>query len=159
MAYRALYCSTSPNLFCTFLCIKYRQRFRHATTGGHTNAQSNVFCERSEALTRSLKCYPSLSPNPPKGPQPVSGWGGETQGISDQLGPLVFKARFSAVLALSSKFCISEQRLGKISIGLWRVQVNVMGRGQWVEVVGRGCGSWVWVNVVGKKKKKVFKKK
>ena len=25
-----------------------------------------------------------------------------------------------------------------------------MGRGSWVEVVGRGCGSWVWVNVVGK---------
>ena len=26
-------------------------------------------------------------------------------------------------------------------------------RGSWVEVVGRGCGSWVWVwvNVVGKK--------
>ena len=27
-----------------------------------------------------------------------------------------------------------------------------------VEVVGRGCGSWVWVTVVGKKKK-VFHKK
>ena len=30
----------------------------------------------------------------------------------------------------------------------------VVGRGSWVEVVGRGCGSWmwVWVNVMGKKK-------
>ena len=29
----------------------------------------------------------------------------------------------------------------------------VVGRGSWVEVVGRGCGSWVWVwvNVVGEK--------
>ena len=34
----------------------------------------------------------------------------------------------------------------------------VVGRGSWVEVVGRGCGScvWVWVIVVGKKT--VFKK-
>ena len=29
----------------------------------------------------------------------------------------------------------------------------VVGRGSWVEVVGRGCGSWEWVNVVGKNKK------
>ena len=30
----------------------------------------------------------------------------------------------------------------------------VVGRGSWVEVVGRECESWVWVwvNVVGKKK-------
>ena len=35
-----------------------------------------------KVLSRSLKCYPSLSPTP-KGPQPVSGWGKEMHNISD----------------------------------------------------------------------------
>ena len=49
--YRATYCTASPNLFWTliFLCMKNRQLIRHATTGGHTNNQSNVYCARSEA--------------------------------------------------------------------------------------------------------------
>ena len=34
----------------------------------------------------------------------------------------------------------------------------VVGRGSWVEVVGRGCGSWVWVWVIVVGKKKVFQK-
>ena len=38
--------------------------------------------EGKKALSRSLKCHPSLPP-PPKAPQPVSGWGEETQNISD----------------------------------------------------------------------------
>ena len=29
----------------------------------------------------------------------------------------------------------------------------VVGPGSWIEVVDRGRGSWVWVNVVGKKKR------
>ena len=53
----------------------------------------------------------------------------------------MFKAKFSAVLALSSKFCISEQRLGQ---NQYRLMASVAKcRGSWV--VGRGRGSWVWV--------------
>ena len=43
--------TASPNIFRTlvFLCMKNRRLLRHATTGGHTTDQLNVYCERSKA--------------------------------------------------------------------------------------------------------------
>ena len=76
-----------------------------------------------KALSRSLKCYPSLSPTP-QGAAARFGVGRRDarhfrlarsglENLHNFRAPLVFKAKFSAVLATSSKFCISEQRLSK----------------------------------------------
>ena len=79
---------------------------------------------RGEALIRNLKCYPSLATTPQGAP---ARFGLERrnalhfrlarlrlENLRNFRAPLMFKAKFPAVLATSSKFCISEQRLGKI---------------------------------------------
>ena len=75
-------------------------------------------------LSRSLKCYSSLATTP-QGASARFGVGRRNaihftlarlrlENLRNFRAPLVFKAKFSAVLATSRKFCISEKRLGKI---------------------------------------------
>ena len=84
----------------------------------------NCIIEGGKALSRSLKGYPSLSPTP-KGAVARIGVGRRNawhfrlarlglESLRNFRVPLVFRADFSAALAISSTFCISEQRLGKI---------------------------------------------
>ena len=77
--------------------------------------------EGEKALNRSLKCYPSLSPTPSRGRSPFRGGTKKRMTFQTSRSRLenlrnfrVFKEKFFAVLATSSRFCISEQRLGKI---------------------------------------------